>query len=404
MSRASFWQVSAHYCGQWAIAAERRVHLGVAAALLGWALGVDSAAAQQFNQAIVFGDSTVDSGFYRALPNPGGGNFFNNNWAAAVAAGAGIPSSNPGAMNSQVLASYFGLTANPSNQAGGTNYATSGAKNVLTNNAQTGGFTQAIPTINQFANYLASVGGRANSDAIYLINSGSNDVSFARGQSGAGPHPANPTAFLESSAVSLAAAIASLQVAGAQYIVVAGQNYSFPLGGGAGNAATRQARLDYMTALWSQLASNGVNFIPADVNAVRLAIAADQTRFGFEFIDTNDQHTACTRPNPGVGNAYALLCSSNPAAPSHFANPTADQTRLFADAEGHLSTAGQKIFADYYYSLILAPSMISMLAREHSQGAHHDRWYRAAPDRSHIPQPQLRGTRQCLGLGRRGPS
>ena len=33
--------------------------------------------------------------------------FFNNNWAAAVAAGAGIPTSSPGLMNSEVLARYF---------------------------------------------------------------------------------------------------------------------------------------------------------------------------------------------------------------------------------------------------------------------------------------------------------
>ncbi len=41
--------------------------------------------------------------------------------------------------------------------------------------------------------------------------------------------------------------------------------------------------------------------------------------------------------------------------------PNPELTRLFADAEGHLSTAGQKIFADYYYSLLVAPSQISFL-------------------------------------------
>ena len=85
------------------------------------------AAAQSFNQAIVFGDSTVDSGFYKALPNPGGGALFNSLWPSAVAAGAGAPTSAPGLMNSQVLAAYFGLTALPANQPGGTDYATSGA-------------------------------------------------------------------------------------------------------------------------------------------------------------------------------------------------------------------------------------------------------------------------------------
>ena len=326
-----------------------------AAALSLWAT---PAAAQNFNQALVFGDSTVDSGFYRALPNPGGGAAFNAAWAAAVAAGAGIPTSSPGQMNSQVLAAYFGLTANPSNQ-GGTNYATSGAKNLVTNNGTNGGFQQAIPTATQFTNYLAANGGRANANALYLINSGSNDVAFATGNGSATSPPADPNAYLVGAAQGLAAGIAQLQAAGARTIVVTGQNFSFP--GGAGNAADRQLRYTYTQTLWWSLASRGVNFIPADLNSVRVAIRDNQSAFGFQFIGTTPGQTACVDPG-GVGNAFALLCSSNPGAPSQFANPTADQTRLFADEEGHLSTAGQKIMADYMYSLIVAPAQISMLA------------------------------------------
>jgi hypothetical protein len=108
------------------------------------------------------------------------------------------------------------------------------------------------------------------------------------------------------------------------------------------------------------LAAAGVNFIPADFNSVRLAISANPSAFGFEFVDTALGHTACIKPAT-VDSAWALLCSSDPGAPSTFASPTADQTRLFADNE-HLSTAGQKIQADYYYSLIVAPSQISFLA------------------------------------------
>jgi len=44
--------------------------------------------AQPFTQVIVFGDSNVDAGYYKALANPGGGTNFNNDWAAAVAHGA----------------------------------------------------------------------------------------------------------------------------------------------------------------------------------------------------------------------------------------------------------------------------------------------------------------------------
>src|ERR1700750_2762731 len=104
------------------------------------------AASQTLNQFIGFGDSTIDSGYYRALPNPGGGATFNALWPAAVAAGAGKPTSSPGLMSSEALAAQFGLSAAPSNQ-GGSNYATSGAKNVDVNTAVNGGFQQAIPTV-----------------------------------------------------------------------------------------------------------------------------------------------------------------------------------------------------------------------------------------------------------------
>ena len=325
------------------------------------ALGLSGtpAASQTLNQFVGFGDSSIDSGYYRALASPGGGANFNSYWAAAVAAGAGKPTSSPGAMSSEALAALFGLTALPANQ-GGSNYATSGAKNVDSNNAQNGGFQAAIPTVTQIETYLAANGGRANSNGLYLISSGANDVSFATGNSGTGPFPSNPQAYLVAAADSLAAEVAKLQAAGARYIVVPDLPFSFPQGGGAGAATQRADRLLYSQALWNALAANGVNFVPADYNAMRLAIASNPALFGFQFIGTGAGQTACTIP-AGVTSAWALLCSSNPAAPSHFVTPDADRTRLFADDQ-HLTTAGQKILADYEYSLLVAPSEISFLA------------------------------------------
>ena len=144
--------------------------------------------AQSFNQVIVFGDSNVNSGYYKALSNPGGNSTYNSLWPTAVAAGAGAPTTNPGLVNSQMLANFLGLTANPANTPGGTNCATSGAKNVTVNNSQTGGFTAAIPTVARIQNYLAAQGGtQANSQALYFIHSGDNDhAKYAAGKSGAG--------------------------------------------------------------------------------------------------------------------------------------------------------------------------------------------------------------------------
>jgi len=338
----------------------RRTPVCIAAAAIAAALGAPSARAQPaFTQAIIFGDSTVDSGYYKALPSPKANAVYNSLWAAAVAAGAGAPTTNPGLMNSQVLAAYFGLSALPANQ-GGTNFATSGAKNVTVNDAQTGGFGAAIPTVTQIANYLSANGGRANPNGLYLISTGGNDVSYALGQAGNGPFPSNPNQYLINAANGLAGAVAQLQAAGARYIIVPDQAYSFPTGDTAAAQATRAANLLYSQAQWSALAGNGINFIPADINAVRLAIAANPSAFGFQFIGNGPGQTACSQP-AGVTSAWALLCSSNPNAPSTLVAPNAEQIYLFADNE-HLTTAGQKIMADYYYSLVVAPSEISMLA------------------------------------------
>ena len=125
------------------------------------------AAGQTLNQFVGFGDSTIDSGYYRALPSPQSGSaLYNSLWPAAVAAGAGKPTSSPGLMSSEALASDFGLNGAPSNQ-GGSNFATSGAKNVTVNDALTGDFRAAIPTTVQISNYLASNGGRANPNGLY---------------------------------------------------------------------------------------------------------------------------------------------------------------------------------------------------------------------------------------------
>ncbi len=326
---------------------------------------MSQASAQSFTQALVFGDSTVDSGFYKVLGNPNGiaANKFNIAFAAAIAAGGtGAPTNSPGLMNSQVLAAHFGLTADPANQPGGTNFATSGAKNVLVNTGSggNGGFVAAIPTVQQIDNYLASVSGHANGNGLYMVSSGANDISFAFSAGG----PADKTLYLQNAADGLTNAIAKLHAAGARTIVVPGLNYSF-----FGNAEKQAAALGYTQELWSGLAQRGVNFVPGDFNAVRVAIAANPSAFGFQFVGTDPTQTACTVPTVGgvqLSNAYALLCISNlhpadPDAQSHLKTADAAQTHLFADDQ-HLATAGQKIQADYFYSLLVAPSQISFLA------------------------------------------
>jgi outer membrane lipase/esterase len=303
------------------------------------------AAAQSFSQFIGFGDSTIDSGWYRnAAPNSNNP-LYNTYFAIAVTQGGGRATTNPGLISSQYLASYFGLSATPANQPGGTNYATGDGRNALSNAGVPGGLLGAVPTVTQIGNYLAANSGVANPAALYLINSGGNDISYASGNL---PQAAQLPSVL-AAAQALVAGVQRLALAGAQYIVVPDQPQSF---GGATLEALRRA---YDNALWGGLAAAHVNFIPADINAMYRTVSSDPSMFGL----IANGGPACTQP-AGITSGWAIFCSPTSTI-STLVAPNAELTHLFADDE-HLSTAGQKIVADYEYSLIVAPSEISLLA------------------------------------------
>jgi phospholipase/lecithinase/hemolysin len=287
-----------------------------------------------FSQVLVFGDSTVDSGYFRTLPNPDGGKDFDDLWPKAVAAGAENRLPAPGFVYSEMLASCYGSNA------------TSGAKNETVNKKSTGGFKQPILTTGQIAQYLSMVHS-ADAHGLYLISSGGNDVSFALGDTGDGPRPENQTASVVSAARTLASSIKSLYDARARYIIVPNLPHSFPKGRSAANANQRSLRELYSEALRSDIDAFGIKFVRADINAARLAIAANPSAFSLQFVDT--KHPACKKPE-NVDTLWALLCSRNLSVPSTF-DPDADQTHLFADNQ-HLTKAGQAIIADYIYGLL----------------------------------------------------
>jgi outer membrane lipase/esterase len=230
---------------------------------------------------------------------------------------AGAPTTNPGLMNSQFLAAFFNLTANPANTTGGTNYATSGAKNLTINSAATGGFTAAIPTSTQIRNYVSAHGGVADSQALYLIWSGDNDVTYANGDTGTSPPP-DPNSYVMEAAEDLGGDIMFLQTSGAQHIMVAGLAYNYPTGSSTDAVNHRALKLLYTNTLFSNLTSLGVTYYQADTNKVRLAISANPSNYGFTNIGTGAGQMGCTQPS-GVTTAWALLCSSDASAPAIFA-------------------------------------------------------------------------------------
>ena len=311
----------------------------VALALCASALPIP-ALCQTFNQFVGFGDSTVDSGWYRNLAFPTGNAAIDAALPAAIPNGGGISTTGPGPVSSQLLAGYFGLNATPADQ-GGSNYATGGARN-----NQTGSLPNAVPAVTQIQNYLAVNGGAANGNALYLIGSGGNDVTLYVNQVNASTITLSQgIQNVTQSANDLVTAISQLHAAGARYILVPNQPQSF------GTTTEQSLRATYDNALWWGLASQGVNFVPVDYNAVIRAVASDPSSFGF----IAGAGPACV-PQAGLTSGYAILCT-----PLTLVAPNAAQTHFFAD-DIHLSTAGQKVLADYEYSLVVAPSMISMLA------------------------------------------
>jgi outer membrane lipase/esterase len=325
------------------------------------------AAADSFNAFYSFGDSTIDSGWWSGAlkgqcdgaPSPctTGSATKNTLIQNAINTGAnGAPVGAGSMMNSQILAADFGLTALPANQLGGTNYAISGALNAATPaNGNAGNLNQntTLPsTVQQMANYLAGHGGVANSQALYLISSGGNDVTFARDNIVGFD---NQKMYLANQAQLLANAILQIQVTGAQHILVHGLV-------GSGDLSTF-----YTQTLFSDLSALKVNFIGADIAALVQEIQADPTKYGFTAATVfpgvlgTGTGSACVWTGSGPDTGWGQWCANTTAPSTQYAylrSPDAEQTSLFSDNQ-HLSAAGQELVAAYDFSLLTVPAPIA---------------------------------------------
>jgi outer membrane lipase/esterase len=287
----------------------------------------------------VFGDSTVDTGWYETSPFsgiPAFDNYFQN----AAMLGIGKPTNNPGPISVQVLAALFGLKAIPANQ-GGTNYATGGARDQETNDAASGLFVNAVPTDTQISNYLQQH--RPQFRDLYVVSSGGNDVSYAINNPDG--TVADPQAYLMAAAQSLAAAIRTLQEHGARHIIVANLPEGF------GTATEMNYRHLYNTALKNELESLHVDAAWGDVNGVRLKIVDNPASFNITHTTNAASDRACTTPaaDLGIQSSWAYLCSPNSTVSQPVSIAFADEA-LFADDE-HWATGGQRILGSYYFCL-----------------------------------------------------
>jgi len=297
-----------------------------------------TAQAQEFSQYIGFGDSTLDSGYFRYHTYGNAG--YDAAIANAIANGATGAFVGTGVMNSVQLAAKFGLTAEPSDN-GGTNYAVGGAQTDIT-------VDELLNTDQQIRNYLTAVNGVANSNGLYVIATGSNDLVFGQFL---------VPGWLDAQATALATQVVALQAAGARTILVTNPYNSAIFAGLGGDIADANAEAyarsqAYGNSIWAHLTAAGVNFIPVDEDSLFSYVVHNPTRFGFTA-------TSVLATNAPCYASSALICTTMSAADM--------QSYLFVDGK-HMTTAGQAIVADYEYSLLTAPSTISLIGESAVQG------------------------------------
>jgi outer membrane lipase/esterase len=327
----------------------------------------DRASATTFTELDVFGDSTVDSGWWKgalsgqcgavAAPCTSGNPTFDTKVQDAIAAGGTGAPVGVGLMNTQILAAKLGLTAIPANQPGGTNYAISGSKDAVSGGLGNLHANPNLPsTVQQISNYLAQNGGVASATALYLISSGGNDLTYANSNF---TTLASKESYLSSQIASLVGEIKSLQTLGAQNFLIH-------------NLYGTGTLVDfYNQMLIADLAAANVNAKIADIQSLVNTVEANPTTYGFTAatvlpgVPGSSTGSACVA---GLGaSGWGQFCG-NTTTPnpnfSHLRSADSEQTSFFSDDQ-HFSAAGQLIEANYDFSLLQSgvpePSTWAML-------------------------------------------
>jgi outer membrane lipase/esterase len=324
-------------------------------------LAASQAAASTYDAFFAFGDSTVDSGWWSGAlngqcgavtpPCATGSTNKNNLIASAIANGGTGAPVGVGLMNTQILASYFGLTANPANQPGGTNYAISGAKDAVSGGLGNLNPNPNLPsTIGEIADYLTQHGNIADPKALYVISSGGNDVTYATDNL---TTLAAREAYLANQAAALVSEISTLQTDGAKSIIVYGL-------AGSGTLATF-----YTSTLWSDLNGAGVKFTPIDIAAMVAEVEADPTAYGFTAatvlpgIVGSGTGSACVTETgaSSTSSGWGQWCADTTtpsSSHSYLRSANAEETSFYSDDE-HFSAAGQLIEANYVFAQLTTP-------------------------------------------------
>ncbi len=321
-------------------------------------LACSTAVAAPYSTMVVFGDSLADAGQFPDTGGPAGstlrftnrvgptyqdgsGEVYNLNSATLIGRMLNVPAGDLAASTSPVNAA-LGLPDGNNWAVGG--YRTdqildsittrSDAVTPITNGSQT--------VLRSRTGYLPANGLRADPNALYYLTGGGND--FLQGRvlsAGSAAQAANQ----------LADSAQALQQAGARYIMV----WLLPdigktpaLSGSPLASATSALSAGFNQQLVSRLAQINAQIIPLNVPLLINEILAEPARFGF---DSNENLVSTCFSGDSCRESTTNGRSSATPNPS----------RLFFNDRVHPTEAGQRLLADYAYSLLSAPWEITLL-------------------------------------------
>ncbi|WP_432217870.1 esterase EstP [Pseudomonas kribbensis] len=333
----------------------------LAGCLLALACAQANAAPNPYSNFVVFGDSLSDAGTFsdpdgpagsvkrftnRTGPNyqDGSGEFYSLNATQLIGGRLGFTPNQTASADSAVRAGQ-GLPDGNNWAVGG--YRTDQILDSITSTSTTDERTRA--------GYLPSNGFRADPNALYYLTGGGND--FLQGRVTSLPQA-------NAAADRLVDSVRTLQGAGARYIMV----WLLPdigltpaINGSPLQAFTSQLSAQFNTELVSQLQTVNANVIPLNIPVLLKEAFANPAQFGL----ATDQNLVATCFS-GDG------CTENARYGINSATP--DPTKLIYNDSVHPTEAGQRLIADYAYSLLAAPWELTLLP-EMAQGtlrAHQD--------------------------------
>ncbi|EJM13806.1 phospholipase/lecithinase/hemolysin [Pseudomonas sp. GM21] len=320
----------------------------LAGCLLVMACAQASAVPNPYTGFVVFGDSLNDAGTFADTGGPAGSTQrYTNRTGPVYLDGSGEVRS----LNStQILGGKLGYSADQTassnsavrasnGQPDGNNWAVGGYRtdqilDSITTTSATGERTRA--------GYLPSNNFRADPNALYYLSGGGND--FLQGR---------VTSLPQASAAAdrLANSVQTLQTTGAKYIMV----WLLPdigltpaINGSPLQAFTSQLSAQFNTELVSRLQNINAEIIPLNIPVLLNEAFANPAQFG---LATDQNLTATCFSGSG--------CTENARYGINSATP--DPTKLIYNDSVHPTEAGQRLIADYAYSLLSAPWELTLL-------------------------------------------